>query len=117
VTDKRIIWWSEAGGEQQPSVNTAGKDPVRALIASWARPIYVRTEGAPYQPGQRVLVVASIEPPEVADVSEYIGLTGTVEHLEYSCGCGQKYPGDPMIGVRFQDGRLEEFWFEELKPQ
>lgn len=88
-------------------------DHVRALVASWAKPVYVRTEGAPYQPGQRVLVVASIEP-QVADVSEYIGFTGTVEHLEYSCGCGQKYPDDPMIGVRFRDGRLEEFWFEEL---
>jgi len=88
---------------------------VQALVKSWAKPIYVQTEGAPYQPNQKVVVVSSSEPPEGADVSKYIGLEGTVEYLEYSCGCGQLYPSDPMIGVRFQDGRIEEFWHEELR--
>lgn len=46
------------------------------------------------------------------------GREGVVVHLEYSCGCGQSYPGDPMIGVcMYIPGRgyiVEEFWFEEL---
>ena len=29
-------------------------------------------------------------------------------------GCGQRFPDDPMIGVRFPDGALQEFWREEL---
>jgi hypothetical protein len=79
------------------------------------RPIRVFTPGAPYQPGVEVVVVASAEVKgSLTDVSGYIGRRGTVEHLEYSCGCGQHYPDDPMIGVRFLEGDLYEFWFEEL---
>lgn len=44
----------------------------------------------------------------------YLRKTGNVVHLEYSCGCGQSYPGDPMIGVRFAEGNVEEFWREEI---
>ena len=51
---------------------------------------------------------------DVHDVRSLVGLSGTVEYLEYDCGCGQSYPGDPMIGVRLEDGTLEEFWAEEL---
>jgi len=45
----------------------------------------------------------------------FLGMVGLVEHFEYTCGCGQSYPGDPMIGVRFSDGRSDEFWKEELR--
>ena len=41
--------------------------------------------------------------------------TGIVKRLDYSCGCGQSYPDDPMIGVSFPDGQYEEFWTEELE--
>jgi len=43
-----------------------------------------------------------------------IGLVGTVEYLEYECGCGQTYPMDPMIGVLLDSGQHEEFWKEEF---
>ena len=74
-------------------------------------------EGSPYQPGQQVKVVSAIDTgPPCMDVTEYIGLFGVVDYLEYSCGCGQHFPDDPMIGVSFPDGRQVEFWAEELSP-
>jgi hypothetical protein len=79
------------------------------------RPIRHQVSGAPYQPGQAVTVVASAEGDcPLTGVSEYIGKSGVVEYLEYSCGCGQRYPDDPMIGVNFPDRRQQEFWHEEL---
>ena len=51
---------------------------------------------------------------DVHDVSEFIGLRGVVEYLEYECGCGQHYPEDPMVGILFHDGRRQEFWREEV---
>lgn len=51
---------------------------------------------------------------ELYDISKYIGRVGIVKYLEYSCGSGQTYPGDPMIGVAFDGGVLEEFWSEEI---
>lgn len=76
---------------------------------------YIRepVPGSPIQPGWMVLVVAAIDR-DVHDVHGRVGKTGRVEYLEYSCGCGQRYPADPMIGVRFTDGSFEEFWREEL---
>ncbi len=102
--------------------------PSRALEC---RPIRERVEGSPYQPGDRVKVVRAIDQ-EVHDVSRFVGHTGTVEHLEYDCGCGQRYPDVPMVGVKFgieedatfdvgrlfwpeDEERLEEFWPEELE--
>lgn len=75
-----------------------------------ARPIYEHTPGAPFQPGDLVSVV------KVADHTVdpvYVGKRGRVRYLEYSCGCGQRFPDDPMIGVEL-DGRVEEFWRDEL---
>ena len=82
-----------------------------------ARPTRETVVGSPFQPGQHVLVVRSAEPEDggFLDVLGYVGCSGVVEHLEYSCGCGQSYPGDPMIGVKLEDGRAQEFWPEELK--
>lgn len=80
-----------------------------------ASPITTPVPGSPVQVGERVTVVASVEAPETdVDVSAFIGASGTVEYLEYACGCGQTFPSDPMIGVLFGDGRREEFWREEL---
>lgn len=78
-----------------------------------ARRLVHQVPGSPLQPDDQVLVVAAVDT-EVFDVSYMIGKRGVVEHLEYSCGCGQSYPEDPMIGVRFADGSLHEFWREEL---
>jgi hypothetical protein len=71
--------------------------------------------GAPYQPGQLVTVIDSIEDHPALDVSGYIGRAGVVDYLEYSSECGQTFPTDPMIGVRFDRGVVEEFWREELR--
>lgn len=73
----------------------------------------VKIDGAPYQVGQRVRVVAAVDR-GVHDVAAFIGRAGRVDHLDYACGCGQSYPGDPMVGVRFSGKVVEEFWPEEL---
>lgn len=78
-----------------------------------AKPVRDPVPGAPRQAGDAVRVVAAIDR-DAHDVSALIGASGVVDYLEYSCGCGQRFPDDPMIGVRFPDGRVEEFWSEEL---
>ena len=74
--------------------------------------LYRDVVGAPYKIGQEVRVTFLCD--ETADPS-FLWMDGVVEHLDYDCGCGQSYPGDPMIGVRFADGRIEELWREELE--
>ncbi len=85
-----------------------------ALVASWAKPVVEHVPGAPYQVGDCVVIVCVCDDtvPE-----ENIGKHGEVIYLEYSCGSGQTYPGDPMIGVRLETGAIEEFWIEELQAQ
>jgi len=79
-----------------------------------ANPITLPVEGAPYQPGDPVLVVQAIDK-YVYDMSEYVGKRGVVKYLEYDCGCGQHYPDDPMVGVKIDgDEEVIEFWREEL---
>jgi hypothetical protein len=68
--------------------------------------------GAPFLISDKVTVCRLAD--ETAN-SSYLRKRGVVEYFNYSCGCGQTYPGDPMIGVRFADGKIEEFWREELK--
>jgi len=72
--------------------------------------VYTDVPGAPFRLGQRVRVIDLID--EMAD-AEYLGQEGVVVYFEYSCGCGQSYPEDPMIGVRF-GSNTAEFWKEEL---
>jgi hypothetical protein len=78
------------------------------------RPIYLDIDGAPFRVGERVRVTDSGD--ETFERS-YKGRIGIVEYFEYECGCGQSYPNDPMIGVRFHKDRIEEFWAEELTRQ
>lgn len=78
-----------------------------------ANPIRDHVDGAPYQPGMPVRVVDAIDR-DVHDVSAFIGSRGVVEYLEYECGCGQRFPDDPMVGILFRDGRRQEFWSEEI---
>ncbi len=72
--------------------------------------IYDDVEGAPFKVGALVKVVSLSD--ETAD-DDLLGCQGSVVYFEYSCGCGQTLPTDPMIGVRFGD-RTAEFWKEEL---
>lgn len=76
-----------------------------------ARPIYQNIPGAPFKIGERVQFVKPID--DEANM-HFIGKTGIVTYFEYSCGCGQSWPDDPMIGVEFRDGTKEEFWKDEL---
>jgi hypothetical protein len=75
-------------------------------------PIYDNVHGAPSRIGESVRVHGSQD--ETFDPS-YKRRVGTIEYFEYECGCGQSYPNDPMIGVKFRDGKTAEFWAEELR--
>ena len=66
--------------------------------------------GAPFKIGDIVKVACLAD--ETAN-ARFLGKKGKVVWFEYSCGCGQTYPGDPMIGVQFKS-RAEDFWEEEL---
>ena len=79
---------------------------------SAARKICEDIEGAPLKIGQRVRVLA---PCDEAGYPDLTGLLGTVAYFEYECGCGQTFPGDPMIGVDLENGDSHEFWKEELE--
>jgi hypothetical protein len=68
-----------------------------------------RVKGSPFQPGDVVRV--QVIDDEVS--RQFVGRFGKVVGMEYSCGCGQTFPTDPMVRVRFR-GRQEEFWKEEL---
>jgi hypothetical protein len=75
-------------------------------------PIYSNVHGAPFRIGETVRVVGSED--ETFD-PRYKRRVGTIEYFEYECGCGQNYPNDPMIGVKFRGGKTAEFWAEELR--
>src|SRR5438067_2088529 len=76
-----------------------------------ANRIKTNVEGAPFRIGDFVRVVSLSD--ETAE-AQCLGRSGYVIHFEYSCGCGQTYPNDPMIGVDFGD-LIEDFWKEELE--
>ena len=68
-------------------------------------------EDAPYEIGRTVKIVFATD--ETFD-RRFMGKVGTIVHYDYSCGCGQSFPHDPMIGVQFKSGKIEEFWKEEM---
>jgi hypothetical protein len=72
--------------------------------------IYHDVDGAPFKIGDSVKVVSLSD--DTAD-AEFLGQQGKVLYFEYSCGCGQTFPNDPMIGVQFAE-QAAEFWKEEL---
>ena|ERR1700690_1935509 len=74
--------------------------------------IRLNVRGAPFRIGQAVRICRLTDR---TALRRLLGRRGIVEHFEYRCGCGQSYPGDPMIGVRFSDDEVEEFWTEELE--
>lgn len=77
------------------------------------RPVHTFVPGSPFQPGDRVVVVQAVDA-EIYDVGRYVGRCGNVSYLEYECGCSQRYPDMPMVGV-VVDGEIEEFWPEEIE--
>lgn len=77
---------------------------------SKAIPLYKNIAGAPFSIEATVRVVLALD-----DGAEpYLDRIGTIEYYEYNCGCGQTFPTDPLIGVRFDPDTLYEFWKEEL---
>ncbi|MCX6214301.1 hypothetical protein [Spirosoma sp.] len=70
-------------------------------------------EGAPYKIDTKVIILDNPSKDDTFDV-EFIGKEGVIVFFEYDCGCGQTYPDDPMIGVEFNDGRVAEFWKDEI---
>ena len=87
------------------------------MCQRWQRamhgPMREHVPKAPFQLNDRVRVFCAVDV-TVHDVREHIGLCGVVEYLDYSCGCGQMYPTDPMIGLVLENGEREEFWREEI---
>ena len=72
-------------------------------------------EGAPVQVGDVVKIVDAVETDINTETTKYIGRFGRVLSMDYDCGCGQTYPGDPMVLVRFSNGDEWEFWKEEFE--
>ena len=70
-------------------------------------------DGAPYNLGDHVRVMNNPSGDETFD-PRFVGQEGFVTYFEYDCGCGQTFPADPMIGVKFANGAIEEFWKEEI---
>lgn len=105
--------------EKQPSndpqlgVTTTAIDEyfVRRIrsLSKW----FHNVDGAPYRIGDNVKVLNNPSNDETFDL-RFVGREGIVEHFDYDCGCGQTFPNDPMIGVKFSDGMIEEFWSEEI---
>ncbi len=74
-------------------------------------PIRSNIDGAPFRIGDWVRIVRFSD--STADAG-FLRKRGRVLYFEYSCGCGQSYPDDPMIGVQFENGTAE-FWKEEIQ--
>ena len=68
-------------------------------------------KGAPFNIGEKVKVTFSTD--ETFDCN-FFNCIGKIVYYNYSHRCGQTYPNDPMIGVKFRDGSIEVFWEEEL---
>ena len=79
-----------------------------------AFPLYYDIDGAPFKVGDDVKVLDNPNFDETFN-TYYSLKSGLIVYLEYTCGCGQRFPEDPMIGVEFKDGTVEEFWKEELQ--
>lgn len=72
--------------------------------------IHHDVDGAPFKIGEGVKVVSLSDD---TGAVEFLGQLGQVLYFEYSCGCGQSFPNDPMIGIQFSE-QTAEFWKEEL---
>lgn len=76
-------------------------------------PLSYDIEGAPFKIGQFVKVLENPNNDDTFDI-KFAKQIGIVKFFEYDCGCCQTYPEDPMIGIIFTSGKIEEFWKEEL---
>ena len=77
-------------------------------------PLRENISGAPFDIGDRVKVLNNPNKDKTFD-NKFIFKSGMVVYFEYKCGCGQHFLEDPMIGVKFENGIIEESWKEEIK--
>ena len=75
--------------------------------------LYYSVLDAPFKIGAKVTTLDNPNNDETFN-KQFSFKTGMIIYFEYECGCGQTFPSDPMIGVKFSDGKIEEFWKEEL---
>lgn len=72
-------------------------------------PLYKNVDGAPFKIGDKIKVLNNPNNDETFN-KLFISKSGLVIYYDYECGCGQNFPDDPMIGVRFENGIVEEYW-------
>jgi hypothetical protein len=101
---------ARAADDRNGAINLANLPPELRTDGASKR-VYADIRGAPFGIG---LLVQVHRLADGQGNSSLLWRQGVIEHYEYSCGCGQSYPTDPLIGVRFPEGGLEEFWNEEL---
>src|SRR4030042_2560073 len=80
------------------------------------KPSYLKfdIDSAPYKIGDKVKVLNNPNMDETFD-RRFLNNICEVIYFEYDCGCGQTFPEDPMIGIKSGDGKIGEFWKEELE--
>jgi hypothetical protein len=79
-----------------------------------ATPFFRDVKGEPFEIGVKVEVLNNPNADETFNPIFSLRM-GSIIYLKYFCGCGQNFPTDPMIGVEFEDGTIEEFWKEEIQ--
>ena len=75
------------------------------------REYHKNVKGAPFKIGTKVTVIDSGD--DTID-RDYIDKIGIIVYFRYNTGCADTFPDNPMIGVKFEDGKEETFWKEEL---
>lgn len=66
----------------------------------------------PYRIGDIVRVIPSNDDTFKASC---IGKIGHITKFNFGLACGETFPDDPLISVKFIAGGKEEFWREELE--
>lgn len=110
----RQIWPEQRVQEEKKLILSKGA--VNGAVVAWScgepSPYTENVEGAPFEIGCRVKIVTLVDETLLESV---VGQEGVIVHYDYRSGCGQKFPTDPMIGVRVTGGSVIEFWREELE--
>ena len=73
---------------------------------------YENVDGAPFYIGAKVTVKKLTD--ETGN-KDFLGKSGKIVYYSYDSGCGEVFPHEPIIGVGFEVGELDQYWPEELK--
>ena len=74
--------------------------------------IHHNIKGAPFEIGATVRVKKVVD--ETGNKA-FIGKIGKIVYYSYDGGCGEVYPHEPMLGIGFEHGKLDQYWPEELE--